>query len=176
MIFTCLVQAHAHAHVDTRYMYPIYVCPLQVSALEVEAAQLSAKLAKKEAELEAGILASVRTTMEVRAMEGREANTEKRYQAERREATRAQMEWALDKEKELLDKAAERIQFVEKEKNVLARDLWKATSEAASWRQKASELEISLEKTMVAKREARHESDSNPHPSPYLPSSHRPPS
>jgi hypothetical protein len=75
-----------------------------------EAAELKAKLARKEADLEEGITTAVRARSEVTAAEGRAMAAEQRYATERKDITRIQLEWAIQKEslKETITEANQR--------------------------------------------------------------------
>ena len=119
-----------------------------------EAAELKAKLARKEADLEEGITTAVRARSEVTAAEGRAMAAEQRYATERKDITRIQLEWAIQKEKDEHDKTAATMEAIEAEKNKLERNLLKANSETAAWRQKAGTLETELMTVGKVKDEA----------------------
>jgi hypothetical protein len=119
-----------------------------------EAAELKAKLARKEADLEEGITTAVRARSEVTAAEGRAMAAEQRYATERKDITRIQLEWAIQKEKDEHDKTAATMEAIEAEKNKLERNLLKANSETAAWRQKAGALEMELMTVGKVKDEA----------------------
>ena len=123
----------------------------RAATFEMRTAELQAELAKKQADLEDGILASVRSSAEVRAVEGRLDAAERRYATERQEASRIQLAWALQHEAEVMAKASEQIDSVQKEKHGLERSLLKANSETAAWRKKADDLEFEGAATMASK-------------------------
>ena len=126
----------------------------RAAAAERRAAELQAQLARRESDLEEGVLASVRAAAEVRAAEGRAEAAERRFATERQEAGRVQLEWALEKEKHTNAAATIRVEAVEKQKTELERKLLKATSEAAAWRKTASDLEFELSKAVAAAEQA----------------------
>ena len=79
----------------------------KASKLEALAAEIQAKAARREAEMEEGITAAVRATTEVQKAEGRVLAAENRFAQERMEASKLQLEWALKQEKEVRRAAAD---------------------------------------------------------------------
>ena len=116
----------------------------QAATLERRAAEMQACLSRREADLEQGILTTVRAHAEVRAVEARAAAAEQRFANDRLAAHRSQLEWACEREREMRAAAAAELETARKETVSYERKLLRASSEMEAWRRKANDLEAQM--------------------------------
>jgi hypothetical protein len=105
---------------------------------------MQACLSSREADLEQGILTTVRAHAEVRAVEARAAAAEQRFANDRLAAHRSQLEWACEREREMRAAAAAELETARKETVSYERKLLRASSEMEAWRRKANDLEAQM--------------------------------
>ena len=126
----------------------------RAALMETKAAELQSQLARKEAELEEGFTLAVRAETAVKAAEGRAMAAEHRYALERKETTKIQLDWALQQEKEVQERAQAEVDKVLGENDKLRRELLKANSETSAWRKKAGDFEADLASAATTKEQA----------------------
>ena len=83
------------------------------------AAEIQTQAARREAEAEEGITEAIRKAAEVKKAEGKLEEAEKEFARERLEASRIQLDWAVNREKDIEDKANAAIKVVEDKNEVL---------------------------------------------------------